>query len=164
MLVARTTAPDQTKALAQALAGLAQGGDVLLLAGELGAGKTVFAQGFGAGLGVTGPVLSPTFTIARQYGGGRMLLHHLDVYRLEHLREILDAGLAEALDEGGVAMIEWGDAIVPMLPADYLEVRITFGPGDDDRDVALHPVGVRWQARSRSVAAAVAPWTEGDRC
>lgn len=155
----RTGSPAATRDVAAALADLAAPGDLYLLAGELGAGKTAFVQGFGAALGIEDWIVSPTFTIARPYSGGRLVLHHLDVYRLEHLREAIDLGLAELLDDGGVVMIEWGDAIAPILPADFLEVRITFGATDDDRCLAIRPVGVRWQARSRALSDAVAPWT-----
>lgn len=163
MFVARTTSAAQTKALAGALARGAAAGDVILLAGQLGAGKTAFAQGFGEGLGVTDPVLSPTFTIARQYEGGRLPLHHLDVYRLDYLNEVLDAGLNDLLDEGGVVLIEWGDAIVPVLPANYLEVRITFGDDDDERRLVLRPVGARWSARARTISTTLADWLVDER-
>jgi tRNA threonylcarbamoyladenosine biosynthesis protein TsaE len=160
-LVARTTSVDQTRALAGAVASLARPGDLLLLAGDLGAGKTAFAQGFGAGLGVTEPITSPTFTLAQQYDG-RLRMHHLDVYRLEQMAEVLDLGLAELLDDGGVVLIEWGDAILPALPTDYLEVRLTFGAGDDERQLALRRVGPSWAARDRALAGAVAPYATAD--
>src|SRR5690606_21518104 len=83
-LVARTSSVGETQELAAALAGLAQPGDLVVLAGDLGAGKTAFVQGFGRGLGVTEPITSPTFTLAQQYAG-RLTVHHLDVYRLDQL-------------------------------------------------------------------------------
>lgn len=158
MTVLATAAVDETRAVAAALAELARPGDLILLAGELGAGKTAFAQGFGRGLGVEEAMTSPTFTLARQYEG-RLLLHHLDVYRLEQLEEVFDIGLPELLDEGAVTLIEWGDAILPALPADFLEIRFTFGDGDDDRTIAIRAVGPSWAKRQRAVAAAVAPWS-----
>ena len=100
------------------------GNDLLLLVGDLGAGKTAFTQGFGAGLGVEDQVTSPTFSLVRQYEG-RLDLNHLDVYRLEQVSEALDLGLSELLDEGAVTGIEWGDTILPALLSDYLVVRIT---------------------------------------
>jgi tRNA threonylcarbamoyladenosine biosynthesis protein TsaE len=162
-LVARTTSVDETRALAGAIATLARPGDLLLLAGDLGAGKTAFAQGFGTGLGVTEPITSPTFTLAQQYDG-RLRMHHLDVYRLEHMAEVLDLGLAELLDDGGVVLIEWGDAILPALPTDYLEVRLTFGAGDDERRLALRRVGPSWGARDRVLADAVAAYLKAEPC
>ena len=156
-LVATTTAVDDTKAVGAALAALAQPGDIVLLSGDLGSGKTAFTQGFAAGLGVTEQVVSPTFTLARDYDG-RLRLHHLDVYRLDHLQEAIDLGLAELTDDGGVTVIEWGEVVIPTIPPDYLEVRLSYGEGDDDRLVELVTVGVRWQARVRSMEAALAPW------
>lgn len=158
-MIVRTKSADETKAVAAALSELARPGDLVLLAGELGAGKTAFVQGFGRGLGIVEIITSPTFTLARQYDG-RLLLHHLDVYRLDQLEEIFDIGLPELLDEGAVTMIEWGDAIIPALPADFLEVRLTFGDDDDERAIAFRVVGQRWSARQRAIATVVAPWSD----
>ena len=159
-LVAVTRAVDDTKAVGAALAVLAQAGDIVLLSGDLGTGKTAFTQGFAAGLGVTEQVVSPTFTLARDYDG-RLRLHHLDVYRLDHLQEAIDLGLAELTDDGGVTVIEWGEVVIPTIPPDYLEVRLSYGEADDDRVVELVTVGVRWQARVRSLEAAIGPWRGG---
>jgi tRNA threonylcarbamoyladenosine biosynthesis protein TsaE len=159
-LTARTSSVDETRKLAAALAELARPGDLLVLAGDLGAGKTAFTQGFGRGLDVDEPITSPTFTLAQQYEG-RLLVHHLDVYRLDQLNEVAELGLSELLDDGGVTLIEWGDAILPVLPNDYLEVRLTFGEGDDDeRHIVLRPVGPGWMHRQVSLLHAVAPWAE----
>lgn len=155
---ARTTSVEETRALAAALAELVVAGDVLVLAGDLGAGKTAFTQGLGEGLGVTEPIVSPTFTIARPYEG-RLTLHHLDVYRLEQMAELADVGLTDMLEDGAVVVIEWGDAIAPALPPDHLEVRFSFGEGDDDRVLALRAAGPHWAARQRALAEALAPWT-----
>ena len=143
------------------MAELVRAGDVVLLAGDLGAGKTAFSQGFGVALGVDEPITSPTFTLVNHYEG-RLPLYHLDVYRLERLDEVADLGMAEFLDEGAVMLIEWGDTIAPVLPADFLEVRITLGAGDDDRLFELRAVGPRWQARQRAIGAALAPWMVAD--
>ena len=159
-VVATTTSVDETRALAEALAGLARPGDVVVLAGDLGAGKTAFVQGFGRGLGVQERITSPTFTLVHVYDG-RLPIHHLDVYRLEQLSEALDLGLPEMLDEGGVVLIEWGDAILPVLPHDFLEVRLTFGDGDDDRTLTLRPVGPGWAPRSDALEGVLATWTGG---
>jgi tRNA threonylcarbamoyladenosine biosynthesis protein TsaE len=157
---AATTSVEATRDLGAAVAGLARPGDVLVLAGDLGAGKTAFVQGFGRSLGVTDRITSPTFTLVHVYEG-RLPIHHLDVYRLEQMSEALDLGLAEMLDEGGVVLIEWGDAIFPVLPRDLLEVRLTFGEGDDDRSFDLRPIGTRWTARRGALSAALAPWVDG---
>lgn len=177
-MLARTTSVDDTRDLAAALADLLRPGDLLVLTGEMGAGKTAFAQGLAARLGVDGRITSPTFTIAQSYEDGRLPLHHLDVYRLEHLHEALDVGLAEMLDDGAVVLIEWGDAVRPLLPADYLEISITFaptaGPGGaaapegqaeaddpDERRWRLRPVGARWTARVEAMEAALGRWEVG---
>jgi tRNA threonylcarbamoyladenosine biosynthesis protein TsaE len=158
-LTATTNAVDATQGLGAAIAELARPGDIVLLAGELGAGKTALVQGFGRGLGITERITSPTFMLARQHQGGRLTLHHLDVYRLEQMQEVFDLGLPEVLDEGGVTVIEWGDAIAPALPSDFLEVRLRFGAGDDDRVIEIQPVGPSWNARTRALGQALSPWT-----
>lgn len=160
MTIARTKSADETKELAAAIADLVKPGDLILLAGDLGAGKTAFAQGFGRKLGIEEPITSPTFTLARQYEADRMMLHHLDVYRLDRMAELFDVGLPELLDEGAVTLIEWGDAIVPALPADYLEIRMEFGDGDDDRVLTLRSVGASWSARRRILVEALDRWTD----
>lgn len=158
-LVATTASVGDTQELAEALSALARPGDVVVLAGDLGAGKTAFVQGFGRGLGVAERITSPTFTLVHVYDGGRLPVHHLDVYRLEQISEALDLGLAEMLDEGGVVLVEWGDAILPVLPHDRLEVRLTFGEGDDDRQLDLALAGASWAARFDQLQAALRPWT-----
>ena len=159
-LIARTSSVDETRDLAAALAELARPSDLLVLVGDLGAGKTAFTQGFGRGLGIDEQITSPTFALVRSYTG-RLDLYHLDVYRLEQVAEALDLGLSELLDDGSVTIIEWGDTIAPVLPHDYLEVHLRFEEGDqvDARTVELRPVGARWAARVRALGAAVAPWT-----
>lgn len=152
-----TSSVDATRALAAALAPLAGPGDLVLLAGDLGAGKTAFTQGLAGGLGVLEQVTSPTFTLARQYEG-RLLLNHLDVYRLEHLAETLDLALAELLDDVAVTVIEWGDAVLAALPADYLDIRLRFGAGPDDRVLTLEAVGPSWTARWGEVRRATEAW------
>lgn len=157
MIEARTSTVDDTRAVAVALASVVRADDVLLLAGELGAGKTAFVQGLGSGLGVTERITSPTFTIAHEHVGD-LTLHHLDVYRLDNVHEALDIGLADILDDGSVIVVEWGDVIAPALPRDYLEVRLTFGDGDDDRILTFRTVGARWADRERRLAELTAPW------
>ena len=146
MIEVATTSAAGTRAVARAVAGHVEAGDLLVLAGDLGAGKTAFTQGFGAGLGVVEPITSPTFTLAQRYAG-RLRVHHLDVYRLSGPDEAADLDLADLLDDDAVTVIEWGDRILPVLPADLLEVRLTFGAGDDDRALAFSAVGPRWTAR-----------------
>lgn len=159
-MVARTKSVDETRTLAAAVAQLAAVGDLFLLAGDLGAGKTAFVQGFGRALGVTEPITSPTFTLVQRYEG-QLVIHHMDVYRLEQTHEVLDLGFGEMLDDG-VVLVEWGDAVVPVMPRDYLDVRLGFsdGDGDDVRIVTVRPVGPRWSARWPAVLDAVSPWVD----
>jgi len=134
---------DGTAEIAAAVAEMLTHGDLLVLSGDLGAGKTAFTKALGASLGVDEPITSPKFTLVREYVG-RVPLHHLDVYRLEDLAEVADLGLSELLDEG-VTVIEWGAAIAPSLPLDFLEVRLDLVEDSPDaRHVELIGVGVRW--------------------
>ena len=152
-----TASANATQELAAALAPLVVDGDLLVLVGDLGAGKTAFTQGICRALGVDEPVTSPTFTLANRYQG-RLVVNHLDVYRIEALAEAEDLALVELLDDG-LTLIEWGDVILPALPDDRLDVRITFGAGDDDRVLELVAVGDRWSDRFDRVAAALGEWT-----
>ena len=140
-LPARSASPEATRALAARLAGVARRGDVIVLQGHLGAGKTTFAQGFARGLGVEGPVTSPTFTLVRQYPCTLGQLVHVDVYRLDHLAEVADLGLADLVEEG-VALVEWGDVARPALGPVTWTVAITRpgtgGSGDDERLLTVH--------------------------
>jgi tRNA threonylcarbamoyladenosine biosynthesis protein TsaE len=142
-----TSSARETREVASKIAALVEQGDLVLLVGELGAGKTTFAQGFGQALGVVDPITSPTFTLAREYEGQRITMHHLDVYRLERIDEVLDLALPELLDGTSVTLVEWGDAIIPALPAEYLEVRLEYGDDDDERVISVRPVGRRWLSR-----------------
>src|SRR5262249_8136151 len=135
----RTTSSEATKALAAVVAEHVRPGDLLLLVGDLGAGKTTFAQGFAVALGITEPVTSPTFTLARP-SPGRLRMHHVDVYRLERMAEVGDLALGELIDSDGVTLIEWGDAILAALPPAYLEVRLELSDEPDDRDVTVRAV------------------------
>ena len=159
LICAYTRSVDETRALAAALSGVVRAGDLILLAGDLGAGKTAFVQGLGQGMGVTEPITSPTFTLEQRYDSDPTL-HHLDVYRLEQLSEVLDLGLAELLDDGGVVVVEWGDAVVPVVPNDYLKVRLTLGETVDDRVVTFRSVGPSWTDRAFALADVTAPWRE----
>lgn len=153
--------PDATRALAAALSELVEAGDVVVLVGEMGAGKTTFAKGFAAGLGVTEPVTSPTFTLVRHYRG-RLPLHHVDVYRLERTSEVLDLGLGELLESGAVTLVEWGDVVLPLLPADHLEVRLSFSPPTEEaRRIEVHARGRGWTARQTRLREVLEPWTVG---
>jgi tRNA threonylcarbamoyladenosine biosynthesis protein TsaE len=156
-VAAATKSADDTRQMAAELAALARPSDVVLVSGDLGSGKTTFTQGFGRGLGVEEPIVSPTFTLVRSYPG-RLPLVHCDVYRLDHLQEVIDLDLPELLDEGGVAVVEWGDVVASTLPADFLEVRMEFGDDDDERRFALRVVGPAWSSRLGPLRATLSRW------
>ncbi len=163
MLCATTTGPDETRALARALSGCVNDGDLLVLSGDLGAGKTCFSQGFGEGLGIDDRITSPTFTLHNQYQG-RLLFNHLDVYRLDDIEETLDLDLPEML-ESGVTIVEWGDQIDPVLPSDHLVVRILMDdglsePDDDRRFFQIEAGGPGWTDRLGELQAAINPWVQ----
>jgi len=143
--------PEQMRALGERLAGLLRAGDLVVLTGELGAGKTTLVQGIGAGLGVRAPVVSPTFVIARVHRDGRLPLIHVDAYRLGSDAEVDDLDLDADL-ESAVTVVEWGEGLAERLSADRLAVRISRRTGqigddidgDDVRQVWLSGVGPRW--------------------
>lgn len=110
-------------------------GDVLALAGELGAGKTQWVKGLVAGLGATAAVTSPTFTLIHEYAGGRVPLIHLDCYRLERAEELTAIGLDDYLDGRAVVVIEWADKFPELMPAGTRWVRFRIGEGDE-REIA----------------------------
>ncbi len=139
-----TASAAETQQVAERLAAVVADGDLIVLAGDLGAGKTCFTQGLGRGLQVADRITSPTFTIHSQYRG-RLTLNHLDVYRIDQLEDTLDLDLPELL-ESGVTVIEWGEQIDPVLP-DHLVVRIEFGDADDDRTLSFESSDPRWQER-----------------
>ena len=150
----RTDSPDATRAVAAALGELLVAGDVILLVGDLGAGKTAFAQGLARGLGIDEPVTSPTFTIVQEYAG-RLPLAHVDVYRLDRVQDLYDLGFDELVDGNGVTVVEWGDLVEQSVPADHLVVRIDPGPADSERVLDLSYNGPSWRARKNAVEAAL---------
>ena len=115
---------EATRRLGAALGRAASAGTVALLQGQLGVGKTVFAQGVGAGLGAPSVVNSPTFVLLNEHLGGRLPLRHADLYRLDDPESIAELGLAEAAEDG-VLLVEWPERADGALPADHLLVRIT---------------------------------------
>ncbi len=155
-----TTSAEETRSLAATVAGSLRAGDVVALAGDLGAGKTTFVQGACAALGVDEPVLSPTFTLVRQYEGEVPVLH-VDVYRLERLQDVLDLGFDEMVEAGGVVFVEWGDVIDSLLPESNLQVTITIPDEDDERrHLRVRACGTAWDERWTELAAAVGAWTD----
>lgn len=164
MLELRVHSLVDTHAVAAALATVARGGDLIVLSGEMGTGKTAFAQGFGSALGVVEPITSPTFTLVHSYdlphgGHGADLLHHADLYRLERTTEVADLALEELADGDGIVLVEWGD-VVEALFGDHLEVHLELD--DDDHDVHddddLDDEGVGPTARRIEISAVGPSW------
>jgi tRNA threonylcarbamoyladenosine biosynthesis protein TsaE len=152
---ARTRSTDETLELAGTVGELLRPGDVVALVGDLGAGKTVFARGVARALGVTEPVVSPSFTIVREYDG-RTPLVHVDVYRIDTVQELHDLGFEELVRDDAVTLVEWGDMIDGMLPADRLDVRLAPGATDDERVVEIEGHGRSWRARAAELAVGTA--------
>ncbi|WP_420451236.1 tRNA (adenosine(37)-N6)-threonylcarbamoyltransferase complex ATPase subunit type 1 TsaE [Ilumatobacter sp.] len=164
----RAASRADTDAVAAAVARLARPGDIIVLAGEMGAGKTAFAQGFGRALGVTEPMTSPTYTLVHSHPvetgahAGRVTLHHADLYRLEHTSEVSDLALRELAEFAGIVLVEWGDVVD--LFGDHLVVRLAAdgdAPVDDAalldgaRRIDIGAVGGSWAGRWGRLADAV---------
>ena len=160
-----TATADETRVLGQQLAELLRAGDLLVLSGDLGAGKTTFTQGVGAGLAVRGDITSPTFVISRVHPslvGGPSLVH-VDAYRLAASTtgngEFDDLDLDAYLDEA-VTVVEWGNGIAEGLAADRLEIELTRAHGDEQgetRTLTITAVGPRWQGVDLGAALSVGP-------
>lgn len=148
----QTRSAEETKRLAVALTPVLVPGDMLVLAGDLGAGKTVFVQGLAAGLGIPEAVTSPTFVLAREYCGGRYALMHIDIFRLNRIQEIIDLGYDEFLDPSGIVAIEWGDVVEPLLPREHLHVELSYsGYQSDVRVITFRPRGPLWAERLQTI-------------
>jgi tRNA threonylcarbamoyladenosine biosynthesis protein TsaE len=150
----RSTDEATTKAIGAAVAGLLDPGDVVGLAGDLGAGKTRLVQGAAAALGVEDPVLSPTFMLLREYDGD-LPVHHVDAYRLAGPVELEDLGLDEVLAADAVAFVEWADRVAAALPESWLELVLHIRD-DDTREVDVLPHGSAWAARTEALRTALA--------
>lgn len=154
----------ETRRLGDCLAATAEPGDLLLLSGELGAGKTTLVRAMAEALGVPPEaVRSPSFTLVHTYTGGRLPLHHVDAYRLTAGEEFVALGGDELLGDDAVTVIEWGERILDVLPADWLRVILEYDAGGDQRRLSVAATGIhgtRWLERLRRT------WrgeTEGDR-
>jgi tRNA threonylcarbamoyladenosine biosynthesis protein TsaE len=153
-----TSSAEETREVGEAIASLLRARDAVVLTGELGAGKTTFAQGVARGLGIEELVSSPTFTLVKEYSGF-LDLAHVDVYRLDKLQDVVDLGLDELGRGEDVLLVEWGDTIEELLPDDRLRVELTTGGDEDDvRVIAISTVGSSWRERSGALEAAVTPW------
>lgn len=140
-----TDSAEATFALGKQLGEKAGAGDVYCLDGDLGTGKTVFTQGFAAGLGITEPVCSPTFTIVCEYEGGRLPFYHFDVYRIEEPEEMEEIGYEEYFYGAGAVMIEWASLVRELIPENAVWIRIEKDPekGFDYRRITVE--GKEWR-------------------
>lgn len=134
-----TWSAEETFALGKSIGEKATAGEVYTLSGELGTGKTVFAQGLAAGLGIREPVNSPTFTIMQQYEEGRLPFYHFDVYRIADESEMEEIGFDEFVYGEGVSLIEWAELIEGLLPEHRIEIRMEKEPekGFDYRKITM---------------------------
>ena len=157
----RTTSPSDTQAFAAALARVIRSGDTIVLTGEMGAGKTVVAQGIGAALGVSEPMTSPTFTLVNTYECRNLTVHHADLYRLDRTVEVSDLALSELAEFDGVVLIEWGEAAIGEI-AEYLEVHIEVDLDDEDgsiREFSIDTVGSSWDRRREALSTFLEAWS-----
>jgi tRNA threonylcarbamoyladenosine biosynthesis protein TsaE len=149
-----TRAAAETHALGQRLGAILRPGDVVVLDGELGTGKTVVAKGIAVALGVTEPVVSPTFTVMREYDAATPLVH-VDVYRLDHFQELHDLGFDDVVGGEAVTVVEWGDRVSAALPSERLRVLLEPGDADDERVVSIDAAGITWAERADALAQVV---------
>lgn len=138
------TSRDQTIALGKTIGLQLQAGDVLVLDGDLGAGKTTFTKGLAAGLEIPDLIKSPTFTIIHEYQDGRLPLYHMDAYRLEE-GGAADLGLEEYFDGDGVSVVEWAEFVEDELPADFLAIHFKRTSDDNTRILELEPHGSHFE-------------------
>lgn len=162
MIHCRSNSESDTTAIAAAVAHLARPGDMIILSGEMGAGKTAFVRGFAAALGVTeeDEVASPTFVLVHTYTTGRTPIHHADLYRLGTLGEVADLGLREMVDMGAIAVVEWGDVAIEVL-GECLVITLTHDEDDlDARDIDIRVEGHGWDTRWDRLRGALTKWAE----
>ena len=136
----QTHSPEETEAVGRKLAVQLQPGDVLAYYGDLGAGKAAFTRGLAAGLGVTEPVTSPTYTIVNEYLSGRLPLFHFDMYRLGSADELFDIGWEDYLAQGGVCAVEWSENAQGALEQPYIKVDIRRGDSDSQRVIGIEGI------------------------
>ena len=146
LFVYTSTSPESTRNIARALCDKLIAGDVILLQGDLGAGKTEFVKGLATGFGVNEPVTSPTFALLNVYQG-RLPVYHFDLYRLRSLEELDGIGFGEFVGGDGLAVVEWPDAFAAALPDEFLKVVILPGETVAQRIVRIEPTGGRYAGR-----------------
>lgn len=157
-LVLETSGPEQTGAVGETLGRVVHAGEVLLLQGPLGAGKTRLTQGLAQGLGVPGAVTSPTFILVNEYRTGRLPLYHIDLYRIERVAEAIALGLDEYFFGPGVSVVEWADRAPAAMPEDYLLIELAYVPGQESgRRLRLTAQGERHEELLRELRAVLPP-------
>lgn len=139
-MIIETYGPRETFALGKKMGEEAEPGQVICLNGDLGVGKTVFTQGFAEGLGIEGPVNSPTFTILQEYEDGRLPFYHFDVYRIGDVSEMDEIGYEDCFYGEGVCLIEWSELIQEILPDEVITITIEkdLDKGFDYRKITIH--------------------------
>ena len=166
-IAVRARSLDDTHEIAALIAGQARVGDVIVLSGEMGAGKTAFAQGFGRALGVDEPITSPTYTLVHSYPvdpaehGGRLTLHHADLYRLEHTSEVSDLALDELAEDGGIGVVVGGDHVEYRMASQQTLPLDCDGGGEggaECRVVSIVPTGSAWATRWARLAEELEPF------
>ena len=135
--VFRLNTEEDTRRLGLEIARACEPGDIIALIGDLGTGKTALTKYIAEGLGVTEDVISPTFTIVKEYRSGRLPLFHFDVYRLSSGEELLDIGAEDYLEGKGVSVIEWADIVADVLPEDALIVSLEYAEGGNARTASV---------------------------
>jgi len=155
---------DDTRGIAQAIAKLVRAGDMIVLIGEMGSGKTTFSQYFAHALGVSEPVTSPTFNLLHNYSGSRLKLHHADLYRLERTGELDDLGLTDLQEAGGVMLVEWGDVVGDALGTGLvLKLAVPENADTEDlvtvRQIEIDWRGMQWETRWDKLRSSLDTWT-----
>ena len=154
---------DDTRGIAQAIAKLVRAGDMIVLIGEMGSGKTTFSQHFAHALGITEPVTSPTFNLLHNYAGGRLKLHHADLYRLERTGELDDLGLTDLQEAGGVMLVEWGDVVGDALGTGLVVKLAAAENADIESSVTVRHIdidwrGMQWETRWNKLRSSLDTW------
>ncbi len=161
MIDLRSGSVATTHAIAGVIAGLVRPRDIIVLAGDMGAGKTAFTVGFTRALGVSeeDQVSSPTFTLVHSYNSGRIPVLHADLYRLNSMAEVADLGLREQVDLGAVALVEWGDVASEVI-GDSLTIELSHDDDDDDaRDIVISVEGHGWDTRWDKLRDSLREWS-----
>lgn len=141
-----TSSSDETLSVAEKLTAILKPQDIVILTGDLGAGKTCFVKGVSLALGIKDNITSPTFTILKSYTG-RLSLYHFDLYRIDSIEEMFEIGLPEYLPADGVTMIEWGDKARPLLRQEHLDIDFRRCSKQTRREIIFQPNGEKWMIR-----------------